>query len=250
VPYVAAWLNSDENRAANRGPLKHGSYFDVPALEPMPGSLPVPFGLLTPGSSPCVAAPLVLLRPIEPLSEPDVLSPDPMLPELPPTDEPVVEAAPSVANAREVESRSAAVVIVSVFLNVDILSSILETPNKSRAGFKVAPAFRCSEHLTDASSAYAGLGFVGRFGSELVSFVLCFIGRVLHRAKAFSLAPVRAHLREFFLGQVFDPNEPIVCGASPDQFVKLGLNRGAIPVLGILDEEDLEERDDRCSGCL
>lgn len=51
------------------------------------------------------------------------------------------------------------------------------------------------------------------------------------------------------VGQVFDPDEIAACALQrADQFVELGLHRGGVAVLRILDHEDHEERDDGRPG--
>src|SRR5438132_1248954 len=49
-------------------------------------------------------------------------------------------------------------------------------------------------------------------------------------------------------GQVLDAYEMVMGTAHPDQFVELRLNRRAIAVLGVLDEEHHQEGDDGRAG--
>ena len=49
------------------------------------------------------------------------------------------------------------------------------------------------------------------------------------------------------LGQVLYPDKIVLAVAGADYLVELGLYRGAVPILGVLDEEHHQERDDRRS---
>ena len=53
---------------------------------------------------------------------------------------------------------------------------------------------------------------------------------------------------QLFVGQVLDADKGVVRCAYSDEFVQLDLDRGAIAVLGILNEEDHQKRNDRCAG--
>jgi hypothetical protein len=47
---------------------------------------------------------------------------------------------------------------------------------------------------------------------------------------------------------MFDANEKILCVTAPDELVEFNLNRHAIPILRILDQEHHEKGDDRRTG--
>jgi hypothetical protein len=57
-----------------------------------------------------------------------------------------------------------------------------------------------------------------------------------------------ANLADLVEGEVFDSNESVLSSAGPNELIEFGLDRGAIPVLRVLDQKDHQERDNGGSG--
>lgn len=83
---------------------------------------------------------------------------------------------------------------------------------------------------------------------------------ILYRRRAFSscccsafdvlgsqLAPC-SEIFQFISRKMLDANECVLRRTTPDELVKLHLDRRAVPVLGVLDEKDHQEGNDGCAG--
>src|SRR6476620_7897979 len=81
----------------------------------------------------------------------------------------------------------------------------------------------------------------GLFAGRPYSFVRSFFG-------GGTLLTFISDVLEFIVGQMLDSDERILRGADAAQLVQLHLDRGAIPVLGILDQKHHQEGDDRRAG--
>ena len=68
-----------------------------------------------------------------------------------------------------------------------------------------------------------------------------FFACLLRFGSALAFGP---YFLEFIVGEMLDTNEGILGGADTDQFVKLHLDGGAVPVLRVLDQKNHEEGDD------
>src|SRR5665213_2012012 len=76
----------------------------------------------------------------------------------------------------------------------------------------------------------------------------CFLARSLHGSLAefFGLgAPLAfgTDFLQFIVGEMLDSNEGVVCRADSDQLIEFDLNRGAVPVLRVLDQKNHQKRD-------
>ena len=81
-----------------------------------------------------------------------------------------------------------------------------------------------------------------RFG-----FLVCLFQNAVYRAASFGSARC-TYLVNLFLGKRFYPDQGVPRGADPDELIKFCLNSRAIPVLGILNDEDHKKRDDAGPG--
>jgi hypothetical protein len=75
------------------------------------------------------------------------------------------------------------------------------------------------------------------------SFVLCFFLSAVTCATCFR-STRSANLLDFVLGKRLDANKSIARSTHPDQFIKLRLNGRSITVLGVLNDEDHQKRND------
>jgi hypothetical protein len=104
---------------------------------------------------------------------------------------------------------------------------------------------RTLEHIGWTRGCRFGLGHC--FIHRRFSFLVRLFQNAVYSAASFGGARC-AYLVNLFLGKRLYSDQGVPRRADPDEFVKFCLKRRAIPVLGILDDEDHKKRDDAGTG--